>query len=58
MHTNSNLRGDNMKMIKDLSLMAMGAALVILYQKYNDDMMVMAENLIDKYKCKCGELEY
>ena len=58
MHTNSNLRGDNMKMIKDLSLMAMGAALVILYQKYNDDMMVMAENLIDKYKFKCDELEY
>ena len=47
-----------MKMIKDLSLMAMGAALVILYQKYNDDMMVMAKNLIDKYKCKCDELEY
>ena len=58
MHTNSNLRGDNMKMIKDLSLMAMGAALVILYQKYNDDLMVMAENLFDKYKCNCDELVY
>lgn len=58
MHTNSNLRGDNMRMIKDLSLIAVGAALVIIYQKYNDDMMVFAENLINKYKCKCDELEY
>lgn len=47
-----------MRMIKDLSLIAVGAALVIIYQKYNDDMMVFAENLINKYKCKCDELEY
>lgn len=52
----SNLRGDSMKcFIKDLSLIMVGATMVLLYQRYNEEMMEMAINLIDK--CKCNKLE-
>lgn len=43
-----------MKMIKDLSLISLGAAGVLLYQKYNPIMMEMVK---DKIVCACEEME-
>ena len=53
----SNLRGDIVKVVKSLMLMAMGATAVLLYQKYGDRMMIMVEDAIENYNCKCNELE-
>lgn len=47
-----------MKIVKSLMLMSIGAAVVLLYQRYGDDMMYMAEDMIKcKQKCLCDELE-
>jgi len=43
-----------MKMIKNIGLISLGAAGVILYQKYNPMMM---EALKDKIICACEEVE-
>lgn len=60
MHTKdfSNLRGDIMKVVKCLTLLAMGAAAAVIYQRYSADMIQMVTEFIDdKYKCQCDELE-
>ena len=47
-----------MKIVKSLMLMSIGAAAVLLYQRYGYEMMVMAEDMIScKRKCLCDELE-
>ena len=46
------------KIVKGLMLMSVGAGLVLLYQRYGYDMMIMAEDTIqNKKKCLCDELE-
>lgn len=56
-YNNSNLRGDNMRVVKSLMLMAIGATAVLLYQRYGDQMMIMAEDMIKKHNCTCDGLE-
>lgn len=47
-----------MKIAKSLMLMSIGAAMVLLYQRYGYEMMIMAEDMIqNKRKCLCDELE-
>ncbi len=47
-----------MKVVKDLTLLAIGAAAVVLYQRYSAGMIQMVTEFIDdKYKCHCDELE-
>ena len=54
----SSLRGDMMKMVKTLALMALGGAFVLAYQRYSDDMFYAMEDMIrKKAKCACEELE-
>ena len=54
----SSLRGDKMKMVKTLALMALGGVCVLAYQRYGDDMMYAMEDMIrKKAKCACEELE-
>ena len=43
-----------MKMIKDLGLISLGMASVLLYQKYNPMMM---EALKEKLECACDTIE-
>ena len=43
-----------MKMIKDLGLISLGMASVILYQKYNP---IMMEAIKEKIVCACEEVE-
>ena len=46
------------KIAKGLMLMSVGAAMVLLYQRYGYEMMIMAEDMIEnKRKCLCDELE-
>ena len=56
-YNNSNLRGDNMKVVKGLMLMAVGATAVLLYQRYGNQMMIMAEDMIKKCNCTYDGLE-
>lgn len=47
-----------MKIVKGLMLMSIGAAMVLLYQRYGYEVMIMAEDMIEKKrKCLCNELE-
>ncbi|HPF83417.1 MAG TPA: hypothetical protein PLV83_04565 [Bacilli bacterium] len=46
-----------MKIVKSLMLMAMGATAVLLYQKYGDKMLLMAEDMITNCNCKKEKLE-
>lgn len=46
-----------MRVVKGLMLMAAGATIVLLYQKYGDQMMVMVDDMITKHNCNCDELE-
>lgn len=46
-----------MKVVKSLMLMAIGATAVLLYQKYGDQVMIMAEDMIKKHNCTCDGLE-
>lgn len=47
-----------MKIVKGLMLMSIGAVMVLLYQRYGYDVMIMAEDMIEnKRKCLCNKLE-
>lgn len=47
-----------MKVVKCLTLLAIGAAAAVVYQRYSADMIQMVTEFIDdKYKCQCDELE-
>lgn len=40
-------RGDNMKIVKSMALIAMGAGAVLAYQKYSEPMMEKLERLAE-----------
>ena len=46
-----------MKVVKSFMLMSIGAAAVLLYQRYGDQMMLMVDDMIMKRNCACDELE-
>ncbi|MDD2377766.1 MAG: hypothetical protein PHD10_01845 [Bacilli bacterium] len=47
-----------MKIMKDLTLMALGATLVVAYQRYNEPLMNSLKRAVKKSaECTCDELE-
>lgn len=47
-----------MKILKDMSLIAMGVGATIAYQKYSKQMIECAENAMQKMmKCTCNKLD-
>ncbi|MDD2435299.1 MAG: hypothetical protein PHO63_03495 [Bacilli bacterium] len=47
-----------MKMMKNLTLIALGATLVVAYQKYNEPLMISLKRAVKKSAdCTCDELE-
>ena len=51
MHNNN---GDDMKFVKDMSLISLGVGGVLLYQKYSPMMLGMIK---EKISCACEDIE-
>ena len=46
-----------MKVVKDLTLMGIGAMMALLIERYGNDMLDMASDMITKKNCSCEELD-
>ena len=46
-----------MKLAKDMMLMAVGAAAALLVERYGNDMLDIASDMMKDKKCTCCELD-